>query len=292
MSQTHHVTSTGDTVTKTYTDRSRGEDQREWTALRVISTARPGLVPVPLRLTGATLTMTRLPGTPLAGELTAQQLDGLETALRDLWSIPPASLAPVDHPALVARIRADLQHSPTGETTAAGAGPPPEASRAGAVGECWRSGPRQDLLREARQVALDWLDGDEAAELARPANAVIGHGDPNLANYLWDGVRVRIVDFEDAGRSDLAYELGTLVEHLASRGTRWDGFAERFGVDAARFRAARCLWASFWLTMVGPGGPAAERNPPGTGVRQAARVLELIRPGGEATPGGTGRRGC
>jgi thiamine kinase-like enzyme len=36
---------------------------------------------------------------------------------------------------------------------------------------------------------------------------VVAHGDPNLANYLWDGTRVRIVDFEDAGRGDRTVEL-------------------------------------------------------------------------------------
>jgi len=43
-----------------------------------------------------------------------------------------------------------------------------------------------------------------------------------LANYLWDGHRIRIVDFEDAGRSDVAYELASLVEHLSARDTEWD----------------------------------------------------------------------
>lgn len=30
-----------------------------------------------------------------------------------------------------------------------------------------------------------------------PTVTVLGHRDPNLANYSWDGHQVRIVDFED-----------------------------------------------------------------------------------------------
>jgi hypothetical protein len=35
----------------------------------------------------------------------------------------------------------------------------------------------------------------------RGTEVVLGQGDCNLANFLWDGPRVRIVDFEDSGPS-------------------------------------------------------------------------------------------
>ncbi|HEY2691135.1 MAG TPA: phosphotransferase [Streptosporangiaceae bacterium] len=35
---------------------------------------------------------------------------------------------------------------------------------------------------------------------------MFGNADGNLANFLWDGARCRIVDFEDSGVSDPAYE--------------------------------------------------------------------------------------
>jgi len=53
--------------------------------------------------------------------------------------------------------------------------------------------------------------------------AVLGQGDGNLANFLWDGGQVRIVDFEDSGPSDRAFELAVLVEHLSAVAGRAPG---------------------------------------------------------------------
>jgi thiamine kinase-like enzyme len=118
--------------------------------------------------------------------------------------------------------------------------------------------------------------------LAGPApeldGTVIGQGDANLANYLWDGETVRLVDFEDAGASEMAYELGFVVEHLAGRETDWtsllDGFAGE--VDSGRLRDARLTSAAHWLLLLLPGGPAARRNPPGTLEAQAKRILTQL----------------
>ncbi len=41
--------------------------------------------------------------------------------------------------------------------------------------------------------------------------------DGNLANFLWDGERCRVVDLEDSGASDRAYELADHVEHITFR---------------------------------------------------------------------------
>jgi thiamine kinase-like enzyme len=43
-------------------------------------------------------------------------------------------------------------------------------------------------------------------QATNPAAKVFGNADGNLANFLWDGARCRIVDFEDSGVSDPAYE--------------------------------------------------------------------------------------
>ncbi|MFF4574769.1 hypothetical protein [Streptomyces sp. NPDC001410] len=61
------------------------------------------------------------------------------------------------------------------------------------------------LVRRAMDVGLSWLarSGLEADTSRGPE--VFGPGDGNLANYLWDGSRVRVVDFEDSGRSDRAF---------------------------------------------------------------------------------------
>ena len=249
MSLTHEVSVGEQVVTKRYRDWARGEHLREWNALRLVAAAAPGLVPRPLELLpGPAVAMSRLPGIPLGGMLDAEQLNGLEDALRELWSIPPGDLEPIGLPAFVRRIRAATS---TWDGTGA--------------------------IDEAHVAALKWLAGAWVDGLAEVVEPVVGHGDANLANYLWDGHRVRIVDFEDAGRSDLAIELANLIEHIASRATDWTGFAERFAVDAERLWAARCLYAIFWLTLLRPGGPSANRNPPGTAELQARRVLALIR---------------
>ena len=75
---------------------------------------------------------------------------------------------------------------------------------------------------------------------------------------------------------DRTVELANLVEHLSWRADRPDPLVRRFPVDPERFRAARCLWAGFWLTLIGPGGPSADRNPPGTAEAQALRMLRLV----------------
>jgi aminoglycoside phosphotransferase (APT) family kinase protein len=248
---THRIDISGEVVTKTYVDWARDEHLREWTALQVISAARPHLVPVPIRPmqlgSQPSLTMSRLPGDPLGGTLTTEQLEGLQAALADLWSIAPTGLEPIRHEVFVDRIRREISSwSGTG------------------------------IVAEAQRAAVDWLAGPAADELAEPLDPVIGHGDPNLANYLWDGTQVRIIDFEDAGRSDLTLELANLLEHIASRSTDWSTFLTHVPVNPDRLRTARCLWATFWLTLLRPNGPSTHRNPPGTAKQQAKRLLTLL----------------
>ncbi|MGW7682416.1 aminoglycoside phosphotransferase family protein [Kribbella sp. NPDC054772] len=244
---THSVEVTGGTVTKRYASWSRDEPAREWAALTLLSQAVPELVPTPLTSSGDPapwMTLTLLPGAPLPADLTAAQLAALGNALETLWSVPPTGLTPIDLPALVARTRSGLS-----------------ALRGidGVVGA----------------AAHAWL-ANEPADVTDVQDPVVGHGDPNVANYLWDGARVRIIDFEDAGLGDRAVELANLVEHLSGRATDWTPLVRRFAVDPERFQAARCLWAGFWLTLIGPGGPSADRNPPGTAAAQARRVLRLV----------------
>jgi aminoglycoside phosphotransferase (APT) family kinase protein len=180
--------------------------------------------------------MTVLPGDPLSGSLTTPQLTALGDAVSTLWSITPADLRPIDVPALVERtVRAltALRSTP------------------GVIGEAARA----------------WSVPEGVFEVHDP---VVAHGDPNLANYLWDGTRVRIVDFEDAGSGDRTFELANLVEHLSGRETEWASVVRRFDPDPDRFHAARCLWAGFWLTLV---------RAPGTAEAQAQRLIRLASGG-------------
>jgi hypothetical protein len=74
-------------------------------------------------------------------------------------------------------------------------------------------------------------------------------------------------------------ELANLVEHLSARDTDRAEFVTRFPVDPARFAAARCTWATFWLTLLRAGGPSATRNPAGTAEKQAERLITLLESG-------------
>ncbi|GAA1543431.1 phosphotransferase [Kribbella lupini] len=179
--------------------------------------------------------------------MSAEQLAGLQVALDALWSVPAEGLESIDFGGFVARVRRAVSS--------------------------WDG---EGVIGEAHAAAAEWLAGPAADELVERRDVVIGHGDPNLANYLWDGERVRIIDFEDAGRADLAVELANLVEHLASRGADWSGFLAQYQVDAERLLSARRLYAAFWLTLIRPGGPSAHRNPPGTAELQAERLLNLL----------------
>jgi Ser/Thr protein kinase RdoA (MazF antagonist) len=93
---------------------------------------------------------------------------------------------------------------------------------------------------------------------------------------------LRIVDFEDSGRSDRAFELAQLVEQLAAwhdAGLDADRFIRAFGLSAAectRLAGFRRLAALFWLLLLRPGGAASRRNPPGTLRQQAERLLTLL----------------
>ncbi|WP_433616020.1 phosphotransferase [Dactylosporangium sp. CA-139114] len=250
MSQTHHLLVDGDRLIKRYVSWSRGEHLREWSVLRRVQARYPDLVPEPLEadLDAAppTVTMGLLPGAALTGGLDADQQAALAASLRQLWSVPCADL-PVrrDHPAAIHAVMTQRM---------AGLDLPGPAG-------------------EAAHAARSFLAG---LRLGPAGSTVLGHADPNLANYLWDGQRIRIVDFEDAGRSDPEFELADLVEHLSARRADWTGFLAMFDLDGDRLRDARRLYAIFWLHMLRPGGRAERRNPPGSLDRQAERLLNLL----------------
>ena len=97
---------------------------------------------------------------------------------------------------------------------------------------------------------------------------MLGQADGNLANFLWDGTRIVIVDFEESGRSDIPFELAELVEHVGSWvdtdfGT--DAFLAHFPLETgefARLTECRRLLALLWLMSLSLVGPDDDRNPP------------------------------
>jgi hypothetical protein len=135
----------------------------------------------------------------------------------------------------------------------------------------------------ALSAVSSWLGSSEVRFLARPlAERVFTQADGNLSNFLWDGARCRVVDFEDSGVSDPAYEAADLIEHVSA----WlpglvdgDALVEALGFSRAqrtRLVGFRRLMAVFWLMMLLPGNPGHHRNPPGSTERQAEHVLELL----------------
>jgi aminoglycoside phosphotransferase (APT) family kinase protein len=267
VESTHHLTLTRERVVKRFRSWDRGEANREWEGLEILHRRAPGLAPQPLeRCTedGApAIVMTRLAGEPLgASPLTQHQVIVLSRTLRAMHDAVPADIlaglpvrrsGPAEH---WSALRAWIAEPAAGPGRAA-----------------------SDALR----AASAWLGSADAGALHGPlAEQVFAHGDGNISNLVWDGVRCRVVDFEDSGVSDPAYEVADLVEHvsvwlpgLISPG---DLVAALEFSQAQRERLLRFrrLMSIFWLLMLLPGNPGHARNPPGTVDRQAARVLELL----------------
>ncbi|MFI1203945.1 aminoglycoside phosphotransferase family protein [Streptomyces sp. NPDC020883] len=274
---THDLALHADRVVKRFRPaEGPGPCTRERRALTLLATHAPGVAPVLLSAHDAagaadrpTLVMSRLPGVPLRGNpLDERQLTAWAQAVRTVHTaLPPAELA-----------RLPLRHGHQRETV--------ERVRT------WYARPPDrpfgPAVRRALEAGADWLDGSgfgaPGAPHGVPADvpAVFGAGDGNSANYLWDGRRVRVVDFEESGRSDRAYELAEIVEHISARVPRpFDtaAFLRRFPLtpaESARLRDCRTLLALVWLCLLAADDPARPRNPPGTAEQQARRLLRRL----------------
>jgi hypothetical protein len=256
MVHTHELTFTGSLLVKRYASWDRGEHRREWAVLCRVHERFPDLGPRPvsadLDADPPTITMSVVAGTALTGAVSKDQLDGLGVAITTLWQTPLHGFAAIGAWADDLGFARQLTDGPR---------------------------PAGGAAAQAYDAAVAWWNGPDPALLACPPRTMIlGHRDPNLANYLWDGQRMRIVDFEDAALSDPATELALLMEHLSAREVDSDRLRARFAVDEARLRAARRLWAMFWLRRLLPGGPSARRNPAGAAELQAQRLLNLLHP--------------
>lgn len=260
---THGIDLRPDLVVKRFRSSGRDEPQREWRALSLLAAHAPGLAPAPLEADLAAeppvVVMSRLPGSPLRGTaLGSRQVDALARAVSTLQRALPADVlaalppVPTNPAVMVDRMRGSHASSTD-----------PLVAQALAAGRRW-------LARTRLGAAPDGVP------------AVFGHGDGNLANYLWDGARMRVVDFEDSGRSDRATELAEVVEHVSS----WvdsefdaDAFLGHFDLgraEATRLRECRRLSALVWLVLLLGDDPARPRNPSGTVQRQAHRLLARL----------------
>jgi hypothetical protein len=244
------------------------EPRREWQALKLLARYAPGLAPRPIRADldadPPEIAMSQVPGEPLGTcPVTQAQEDAIATALSRLHrAIPPSVLGTVElapgSPQLLPGRTRDMARARNAELL-------------------------DPLPRQAYRGALAWLDSGWAG---RPASVtgqpVFAQGDPNLANHLWDGHSVHLVDFETAGRGDRATELADFVEHItvwAHAGIDAGAFLDRFDLNPGerlQITQLRRLFAAFWVMRLLPGGSAYHRNPPGTFERQASRMLDLL----------------
>jgi thiamine kinase-like enzyme len=118
---------------------------------------------------------------------------------------------------------------------------------------------------------------------------VFSRGDQNLANCLWNGTELHVVDLEYCGWNDRAFDLASLVEHIQSRGTPgdfWEWFIDRFDLsplERRRFKAAQRRLALAWLLRecIAPNSlhsiPEDGRIP-----RLLARAVEVCGPSANA----------
>lgn len=259
---THLIDIRGDVVTKRYIDGKEGGAEREWRALTLLAEHAPGLAPAPIAFDGGVV-MSRIDGVPLRGMAAAAVHAG---ALVEAVSTMHAAVP-----------RAVLDQVPVRPWQVGMLGPQVRqwceswlATRTDRVGGAAASAQEDRAVGEG----LRWLDSWRPGEVG--VTPAFGAGDGNLANFLWDGTRVRILDFEDSGRSDRVFELAELAEHVSM----WvDGevdvlrHAELSSAEAARLRECRRLQALTWLFLLSGEGP---RNPPGTFARQVERVLARL----------------
>jgi aminoglycoside phosphotransferase (APT) family kinase protein len=257
---THDLTFTATEVHKRYVSWDRGEADREWACLTLLAQHAPGIAPTPLRRTTdaghPVITMQRLPGQQLgSAPLTPRQTSALGAALRRLYDIPRESIH-----------IGERRFGPT--------------NQARTVGK-WLSQPHDlhglhdpNLVTRAIRTAQDRLPTTD------PHLVALGIADLNPADIIWDGRTCRLVDFEDAGLTDPAYELADHVEHIAGRGiVDPDALVDAVGLNTgerARMRTYRPLFAAYWLMLLLPGNSAYRRNPPGTTEAQAAHLLALL----------------
>lgn len=214
-------------VVKRYRSVSRNEDAREWIALRMLQWYAAELAPRPVAYSAAepSVTMTRMPGRSLRDQpLDPCCIDGIVTALEQMHTCVPRHELPRLLPAYVDdmfdRTRADLETPPV--TVA------------------------DSTVRAAWSEVREWFRSADAQRLrVEPEVPVLGRRDHNMANFLWDGDTIRLVDFEDSGVTDRAGEYAELVEHVSARATsdrEWDRLLDAVDLTMAerrRLRAAR-----------------------------------------------------
>jgi aminoglycoside phosphotransferase (APT) family kinase protein len=267
VESTHDVSVGATTVVKRYRSWDRGEPDREWHALSLLHEHCPGLAPEPIAFTSQAgtpaITMTRVPGVPLgSAALTEPQQVAVADAMTRLHrALPGPELARLgERRSGPAELLSELRSWSKEPVTAL-----------------------SPVVAEAKTAGTTWLDEVAISDLKGAATeSVFTLGDGNLGNFIWDGDQCRLVDFEDSGVSQVAFESADFVEHVSVwlRGlVHEDALLESLkmsGHQQERLMNCRRLFAVFWLLMLLPGARGHHRNPVGSVERQAHRLLGLL----------------
>ncbi|QKW37955.1 aminoglycoside phosphotransferase family protein [Actinomadura sp. NAK00032] len=267
QSTTHLLEIGTELVVKRYRSWEYRQPEREWTALQLLDEHAPGTAPTPvsadLSAVLPVVVMSRLPGLPLPDPVGTEHAAAVaRTVVHVQEAIPRTALAEL--PPRAGRPAELLQQVTEWCVEASSGDASPLAAKALAAGSQWLQRP------------------DLAARLSQPGTPVFGTGDGNLANYLWDGSEARLVDFEYSGRSDRAYELAEMIEHISVRqrgGTAVVRALEHVAPEehgSSRFADCRRLHAFFWLLRILGSGQGRSTDGSPVLISQATRVLELL----------------
>lgn len=271
QTHTHDLVITDNEVSKHFVSWNDGEADREWACLELIWRNAPGVAPRPLRREthadgGPIVVMQRVPGQPLGQQpLTDFQHAALGATLRKLYDIPVEQV----HAAGLTERRYGPSTLP--HVLLDWLGDDYDLTRCQEPGK----------VAYGVETAVEHLRRRQV--IPEPQLSSLGIADLNPANVLWDGTTCRLVDFEDGGLTDPAYELADHVEHIAARlaGTydadRLSAAVSLTNADRGRMLAYRPLWAIFWLAMLLPGNGGFRRNPPGTTEAQVDHLVSLLR---------------
>lgn len=226
---------------KLYKIDERRRAEREWQVLCFLSERSPGIAPQPLRFSPdpelPAVVMELVPGVSLSDHQPgARELTALTEALKQFYALTPEVIT---YPHTVIGTPIVLMQRV----------------------ESWLAQitERVDepLVKQILAVVTQWDSAEDGAILAMPAPTIFSRGDPNLANCLWDGQRVRCIDLEYSGWSDVAFDLAELIEAQPSRHVSdqvWKRFLDSFDLqDPAaqrRLAAARRLCAVFWISLL------------------------------------------
>ena len=264
---THSIEMAADRIVKQFRSCADDEHIREWRALTLLNQYSPDLAPAllsaDLSADPPVVIMSRLPGEPLRGGMVQpEQVHAMARTLASMFDAIPVPVASQ----LPSRLWSQGQVEEGIRSWAQALPADAPAAISSAVTE-----------------GLRWLDASRLRSCPQEAvPAVFGQADGNLANFLWDGGRVRLVDFEDSGRSDRAYELADVTEHVAAWvDTEFDAelFLDHFQLTKAeelRLSECRRLFALMWLLALAREDPQRRRNPPGTAERHALRLQALL----------------